>query len=208
MLMVGELPLAEPMLLDAAREAKSKGDRARLEWCLRAWASLGGATPPPVTVSAEAASARTWAEGQRPFRLFGSRMPDRIRVGLEDPAHVVGRVIVTVQESGRELQLLPLEGIAPDRMEFGLDRPLGADAEVRIRALLTAFGSEALLREVTLLGSSPTLPMAPDLREKQTATATRSVASTADERPFPWWWVGAAAVAAALVGASIWQETR
>jgi hypothetical protein len=198
------------MLLEAAREAKIKGDRARVEWCLKAWASLGGSSAPPVTVSAEAASARAWAEGQGAFRLFGSRMSDRIRVGLEDPAHAVGRVVVTIQERGREYQLLPLEGIAPDRMEFGLDRPLGADSEVRIRALLTKLGPEALLKEVTLLGPRAAVPMAPDLREKLTATASsaRTRSDSEDGHPFPWWWIGAAAVAAALAGAAIWQETR
>jgi hypothetical protein len=211
-LVVGELPPAEPLLLDAARAAKVTGDRARVEWCLRAWASLGGTSAPPVTVSAEAAAARAWAEGQTPFRLFGSRMSDRVRVGLEDPAHAVGRVIVTIQEQGREFQLRPLEGIAPDRMEFGLDRPLGADSEVRIRALMTKLGSEALLREVTLRAPpAAAVPMAPDLREKLTASATAARIGAEvepDDRPFPWWWIGAAAIAAALAGAAIWQETR
>jgi hypothetical protein len=64
---------------------------------------------------------------------------------------------------------------------------------------------------VTLLAPQASVPMAPDLREKLAATATAARAGPAvepDDRPFPWWWIGAAAIAAALAGAAIWQETR
>jgi hypothetical protein len=208
------VPPAESILLETAREAKIRGDRAKVEWCLRGWASLGGGAPPPVTVSAEAALARAWAQGRPPFRVFGSRLADRIRVGLEDPAGLVGRVVVTIKEGDRELTLVPLEGSAPDRMEFGLDRPIHPETEVRIAALMTKLGGEALIREVVLLESKAALPMAPDLREKlaassSTALARRAPAPSEPSGPLlPWWWIGAGVLACALAGAAIWQERR
>jgi hypothetical protein len=199
-----ELPPAAPALLEAALGAKARGDQAELTWCMQAWATLGEGTA-PAELSAEAKGAAEWAAARGRFRMFGSRLPDRIRVGIEDPAGAVGRVIVTIREGASERRLVQAEESAPDRMEFHLGGELGPGAEVQIDALLTRLGGEQLIRRA-LIASLEAAPTPPSPAKPARLKARRGAEPEASSTP--WWWIGAAIAAAALTGAAVWQETR
>jgi hypothetical protein len=214
LLLAGAPPEAPTrLLLDAAVTAKARRDKPKLEWCLRAWASLGGTETAPLSLAAEVAAAREWALRLPPLRAYGSRLPDRIRVGLEDPASVVGRVIVTVREAGVTRQLIQEEGHAEDRLEYHLESALGPDAEIRIALVMTKLGGEVVVREAVLAAAAdlPALPAFHSKTSTAAAAAELIAASThaASEGPrVPWWWIAGAAVAAGMVAAALWQETR
>ena len=183
-------------LLEVARQALANGDQARATRAARGLASLGDA-PVPQDLAALGVGATPT------FRLYGSRLADRVRVGLEDPAGLVGRLDVLVEVGGQTRALSPLEDHAAGRLEFGSRRPIPPDATIILRAWMTEFGTPMVLREVTSTLVAP--PTAPPKIEGATDT---DASAEAEVSPWQWWWIGAGVLAAALTGAAVWQETR
>lgn len=208
--LAGAPPDFESRLLDAARAAASEGDAAAAEALVFAWAGLVRAAAPPAEPlpGAELALARAWSEG--PFRLFGSRLEDRVRVGLHDPARLVDRLDVFLETSAgpRLMTLLPSPA---GRLEYGVDGPLPAEGDVRIVALSARLGPLEPFREVVLpppaaLGLPPP-PGAVPTSTLGAAGPALGVEPPPAEIEWPWWLAGAA-IAVGLVGAAVWQETR
>ncbi len=209
--LAGAPPDFETRLLDAARAAAALGDGTSAEALVFAWAGLVRASAPPAesVPGAEAALVRAWSEG--PFRLFGSRLEDRVRVGLHDPARLVDRldVFLDTPAGPRLMTLLPSPA---GRLEYGVDGPLPAGGDVRIVALSARLGALEPFREVVLpppaaLGLPPPPGAVATSSVGVAGPETGAVDPSAAEIEWPWWLAGAA-VAVGLVGAAVWQETR
>src|SRR5262245_23996159 len=115
---IAAAPNAEDFLLARAAEAAHKGDRGAVMAMLRGWATLGPIGSLPVGLEKEAAEALIWAEGAGRFRLFASRLEDRVRVGVHDPASILGRIDAFGVVGGERIQIARAESEATDRLEF------------------------------------------------------------------------------------------
>lgn len=189
----------ESRLIDVASESLASGDRPAAERALRRWASLTGATQPPQRL-VELTSSLT---DVGTFRLFGSRLEDRVRVALQDPEGLVGRLVVTVGEGEQTRQLTPLDDHASGRLEFG-GAAIPAGATITITAWMIEPGPPAVIRRIVLDAERVPPPAPSGARALDTAGPT----DDAEVATWQWWWIGAGVVAAALTGAAIWQESR
>lgn len=196
-------------LVAAAARAQAAGDAEVAARILRARATLGRTGPVPAALEPADAAARKWASGVGPLRLFASRVgTDRVRVGVDDPAEAVDRLEVVAVGAAGAARLTRAESEAAGRNEYLL--PAGSDGFVEIRAFMRARGEELLLTRTRLtapagLPEAPTAPAPPAL-DPSTPPADQDVA--ARDAQIGWWWFVAAGVAATLVGAAVWQETR
>src|SRR5687767_13175483 len=93
---------AEARLVEIALRAKKAGDADRVQHALRGWASLRHHHAFPPDLETEAADATSWATSSGYLRIYGSRLPGRVRVGVDDPASLVGRLDVYIQRSPTE----------------------------------------------------------------------------------------------------------
>ncbi len=198
-------PNAEDFLLSRAAAAKTAGDQETMTAALRGWASLGprGALPP--ALEREAATALLWAEGEGRFRLFASRLEDRVRVGVQDPAELVDHIEAFALIDGETIRIARTENEASGRLEFRIAQP---GATVRVTAVMKRFGGEVIIARAELAPSEKAaLPKVPDKSAFKRETAAIETAPVKDDA-LPWWWIAAGAAAACLAGAAIWQETR
>ena len=202
-----QMPVSEA-LVRCAREAKARADGAALRACLRGWASLGSDSVLP-GLEREAQEAIEWARKAGRFAVFGSRLPKasggpRVRVGIKDPAELVGRVDVYAVLEGKRVRLKQLVSGGVGRLEYQL--PLkGPQAEV-IMEVFTKNG--ALLTRSTLAGGAE-VPSAPDIKAIEAKLAPKAAPKAPEPKPaLAWWWIAAGVVAAALVGTAVWHETR
>ena len=143
-----------------------------------------------------------------PFRLFGSRLDDRVRVGLHDPHGLVGELIVTMVHGDARRRLSPIDALTPGRLEFGWNRPIPIDATIAIEAVMTKLGADMTLRRIVIGPvNDVALPKGPQIESSTTAAV-----ETGDRRQIDasvsWWLLGLGILAAGLAGAAVWQETR
>jgi hypothetical protein len=197
---------AEDYLLARAARAAEKGDRAQTSELLRAWATLGPRGGLPKGLEKEAAEALAWADGAGRFRLYASRLEDRVRVGSHDPAQLVGRIDAYAVIGGETLRITRAAEEASGRLEFRID---AVDAPVIIEAIMTRFGEEVIIARSELA------PIAKaELPEAQSKDAFKKTLVVEEEKTrgpedlTPWWLFVAGGAAALLIGGAIWQETR
>lgn len=203
---------ADPVavLLREAEVAAARGDEARRDRCLLGWASLQPRARPP-TGPLEAAAARALAQiqSQGGLDVYTSRLADRLRLGVHDPAGLVDRVDASVEVEGRRVRLSRMEGGALDRRDYRLPE---ARHPLVIELWSTQFGPELLLRQTVIAAGAPSLPGPPDpKRAAQVIDPGPEVVPIQAQAPTPlisWWWVAGGVLAAGLAGAAIWQETR
>lgn len=203
---------ADPVavLLREAEVAAAGGDEARRDRCLLGWASLQPRARPP-TGPLEAAAARALAQiqSQGGLDVYTSRLADRLRLGVHDPAGLVDRVDASVEVDGRRVRLSRMEGGALDRRDYRLPE---ARHPLVIELWSSQFGPELLLRQTVIAAGAPSLPGPPDpKRAAQVIDPGPEVVPIQAQAPTPlisWWWVAGGVLAAGLAGAAIWQETR
>src|SRR5690606_7819515 len=107
---------AETQLIEAARRAAARGDAPNVRRCLRGWASLRRQRDLPPGLEREAAEALSWAEDAGTLRIYGSRSGPRAKIGVEDPAGIVGRVDAWGQPvDGERYRLIRAESEAAGR---------------------------------------------------------------------------------------------
>jgi hypothetical protein len=199
-------PNAEDFLLARAHEAAAKGDRGALTELLRGWATLGPRGGLPVGLEKEAAEALAWADGVGRFRLFASRLEDRVRVGVYDPAALAARIDAFAVVNGETLRITRAADEVSDRLEFRID---AVDAPVIVEAVMTRFGTDVVLARAELApNQQAALPPAPDKNAFQRRKHKTEDVSVEPDQPTPWWLIAAGAAAALLAGAAVWQETR
>jgi hypothetical protein len=213
-------PSADQAFLNKAALAKRHHDAAGVTRALRAWATVAeradAKTAASVGLEAEAAEAIAWGKSAGRFELFITRLPDRVRVGVSDPAELLGRLDAFVDLKSERIRLRRLEDERQGRFEYGVDAALSTDREIVIEAVALGFGGEIVLKRVVLSGAaSEGVPKAPDPKVLADRTLTWRQRQAPPEpvepvtsEPFPWWILAAGAVAAILVGAAVWQETR
>jgi hypothetical protein len=200
-------------LLDVARRAKAAGDEKTVVLAMRGWATIADLTTLPKGLEAEADRALAFAKDKGRLQLFATKLTDRLHVGFRDPAEVVGRVDVFLEKSGERTRLRRLEDEDVDRFEYALDPKLAEGGTIAVEAIATRFGREILLRRITLSQDAESaLPSAPDIKVLEKHIAPKRVevkAQPRDDGPsMPWWLIAGGAIAVALLGAAIWQETR
>ena len=195
-------------ILDAAAEARASGDEDRVRGLLRAWASMSERTTAPPGFESEGVRAIAEIARSGLLRVYASRLPDRIRVGLRDPAKMVDRIVVTLRDGLTKRQLPRLLAHAAGRLEYGADEPIPPTAEIEVEVFYTGLGDDILVRRTVIspeLGGA--LPPVPSPEVMPEAPPQGSADGSAG-RGLTWWWVGGAIVAAALAGAAVWQESR
>lgn len=198
------------MLLEAARAADAQGDSAKRDRCLLGWASLQPRAQPPKGLEAPAARALAEIQARGGLDVYTSRLTDRVRIGVHDPAQLVDRVDAYAEVDGRRVRLARREGEAQDRRDYHLPAP---DHPLIIELYSTQFGAELLLRQAIIAAAAPPLPGPPDptraaQRIEPQATLEPNPTPAAPDEPLSWWWIAGGVVAAGLAGAAIWQETR
>ena len=189
---------ASDALVTQARLAVEANEPARARWCVRGWLSLN----PGASLPEGLASLASEVEAPPPFRLYASRLHHQVRVGLHDPAGLVGQLVVVTEEDGRVHRLSPTESVVADRLAFGTGEPLSAKAAITVSAYLTRFGEDVLIQRsvIPALADAPA-PPAPALQAPPSSPESTIT--------IPGWWViGVGVLAAALAGAAVWQETR
>lgn len=201
---------------DAARSflraAGAAGDDAsqRARW-LRAWATLVPESAElPVTLEAEAAAARAWASQRGSLRLYASRLRDRVRAGVGDPAGIVDHLAAYTRDASGQHLLARVESEQLDRWEYDLGAERSAKVVVVIEAVTRLLdGADVVVARVVLEPTDEAPPPAPDPAKLTGLLPERAPATEPAEEPLlAWWWIAGAAVAAALAGAAVWQELR
>ncbi len=194
---------AAPDPLALATAAEQRGDPAAVEHCLRVWAvSRASGEPPPSLLSA-AQEAQRWAQGQGEIRIFASRLPDRLRIGYEDPTGLVDAVTVYGEApDGSRIGLTQLETGVADRLEYRNPK----DQKVVIFALSQRCGGAALERAILAAGPA----LAPPSWTPPPPSQDKAEAPTAvDNQPsLAWWWIVGGVVAAGLVGFAAYDELK
>jgi hypothetical protein len=203
---------AEARLVELALRAKKAGDAARAQHALRGWASLRRHPSLPAGLETEAADASSWAQGTGYLRIYGSRLPGRVRVGVDDPALIVGRIDVFLQKpTGERARLTRAETEAAGRNEYLVPESAG-ELEIVVEALMTDFGPELVLRRSILApASSASVPAKPDPKKAAAQAGFEEVVvpPPPDETPiFAWWWIAIGVAAAGLAGVAIYQEAK
>lgn len=197
-------------LWSALEQAQAASDGAEVTRILRAWATLGSPGTPPEGLRGPAEQAQAWANQEGPLRVFVSRVsPSRVRVGVDDPAHAVDRLdVFSVAADGQVAQMTRAESEAAGRNEYTM--PEGPPRAVRVEALMLGSGGRIVLQTVELPAEPAGLPAAPTPAAPSPAAAVlpSPVPAPTAAADIPWWWIAASAVAAGLVGAAVWQETR
>ncbi len=195
---------AESRLVEVAVRAKRAGDAALTRKALRGWATLRRHPQLPAGLEPEAADATAWAAGAGQLRIYGSRLPDRVRVGVDDPAALVGRLDVSIAAAGGWARLTRARVEAAGRNEYTL--PVG-DREILIEAVMTDYGPEVVLRRSILAPPSRALP--PPKPAPKTAAAPPALVPGAPTAPAaPWWWIALGVACAGLAGVAIYQEAK
>ena len=203
--------LAQPADVDArlaeyAREAVSANRPARVEDALRVWATLRHRAQPLTEpdLRSPSADALSWAADQGLLRLYATRLPDRVRAGVRDPASAVARVeAFFLDAQGLRQRLFRMDEEDPTRFEYAL--PPGAEAhEVQVEAVMTRFGDPVVIARSVLVPGGASPPSAPVLAVEP-VEAPEPVAAP---EPFGWWWIAAGAIAAGLAGAAVVEELR
>lgn len=201
---------ATQVFLDAAKRAKKRGDTADLERRLQAWATLAPIDPPlPTGLEAEAAESLAWAKEHGRFRIFASRLEDRVSVGVEDPAHLVARVDAWIRDGDKQLQLVRVDSERADRWEYRLGLDRSSVAIVVIDAISTQTGKDLAIARAVFLPENDAPPVAPDPAKLAGVKPARTQEEIiAPERGLKWWWIVGGAIAVGFAGAAVWQETR
>jgi hypothetical protein len=198
------------VLWKRAEKAEALGNAEQRDRALLAWLSLGlgaEALAPPFEALSDTLLNRSRENGV--LRIFASRMGDRIRVALNDPMHVIGRVQCFIKSKKGWRLLTRLESHAISRFEYGAVGPLQASDEFRIEAYLPWPDDGVLIRRFLLVpqGQVPP-PNQPALYVAGTSTTADQLALKADEIQDLWWAVALGLVAAGFSGAAVWQESR
>lgn len=203
---IAAAPNAEDFLLARAAEASAKGDRGAVVELLHGWASLGPKAALPVGLEREAAEALVWAEHVGRFRVYASRLEDRVRVGVNDPANLAGRIDAFGIVGQERIQITRAETEASDRYEFKVD---AADKTVIVEAVMIKYGTDVVLARAELAPAKTTeLPSVPDRSAFQGLMKKHVDIAAPPEDITPWWLIAIGAAAALLAGAAVWQETR
>jgi hypothetical protein len=198
-------PDAGAALIEAARSARAAGDFGRVDRALRGWATLGRDRPLPAGLEGEAAAAIAWASKAGLLRLYGSRLPGRARVGLDDPASLVARLdAFGIGRDGSRYRLTRAEGEVVGRYEFVVP-PSASEHEIILEAVMIERGAEIVVKRAVLLPDEIEAPKPP---APKIAPVEPPPPSVEEDGAFAWWWIALGAVAAGLAGAAIWQETR
>jgi hypothetical protein len=203
---------AEARFVEIALHAKKLGDAAATQKALRGWASLRRHQSLPVGVETEAADATSWAADAGQLRIYGSRLPGRVRVGVDDPALIVDRLDVFLAPPNRERsRLTRADTEAAGRNEY-LVPETAVDMEIVVEAV-HAFGKdEVVLRRAILVPSGANVvPEQPDPKKMAVRAGFKEekvVPPPEPEPAFAWWWIAIGAVAAGLAGVAIYQEAK
>lgn len=197
------------LLLRAAERAWRAGHRPEAERHLRAWATLGGSGTPATPLRSAAEEARSWALEAGRFRLYASRIQDRVRVGVHDPAGLVTRVRATARAGEASSVLRRLESEAPGRIEYVLEPGLPPEVEIEVVAEMNVEGEIVLLRRLTLVPPGRlTLPPAPDPTQAPPGPAPHLSLPPDGGPGLAWWWIVVGVAALGFAGAAIVQEAR
>ncbi|MCC7384433.1 MAG: hypothetical protein IT384_21480 [Deltaproteobacteria bacterium] len=214
MLALALLILAAPddpsgLLLRAAERAWRAGHRPAVERHLRAWATLGGNGTPATPLRSAAEEARSWALEAGRFRLYASRIQDRVRVGVHDPAGLVTRVRATARAGDASSVLQRLESESPGRIEYVLEPGLPPDVDIEVVAEMNVEGETVLLRRLTLVPPGRlTLPPAPDPTRPPPGPIPHAAPPPGEDPGLAWWWIVVGVAALGFAGAAIVQEAR
>jgi hypothetical protein len=203
---------AEARLVEVALRAKRAGDAAAVRRALRGWASLRHHPSLAAGLEAEAADAASWAADAGYLRIYGSRLTDRVRNGVDDPALIVGRLDVFLQRpTGERARLTRAGSEALGRNEY-LVPASARELEIVIEAVMTDFGPEVILRRSILLpASGAAVPEQPDPKRaaEKAGVVQEVIAPPRQETPiFSWWWIAIGVAAAGLAGFAIYEDVK
>lgn len=183
-----------------AAEAEGARDDAQRRACLEVGASVLGAGG---EVGSDAPSElvalrRAAGDGLRLTATFGNGF---VQARLTDPLRVVRKVEARIGGV-----------LLPHTEQDALRFPLSAhDAPIVLRALAAKCRPGAVLSELTLTPTAPSLPPPPDpkaaaMRIAPPRAAAPPVVAPPREQPFAWWWWAVAGLAAAGLGAAVVGE--
>ena len=182
---------------------------------MRGWASLQPTAPPDDPALARfqlrgaALDALAFVEKEGPLRVYGSWRDGEVKVGLHDPARIVDRVDVWVEDT--EGNRVRLRRGVDGRLRYKLDAEV--ERSVVIEAVFVGVRGVVLAQTRLAPSAAPVaLPAAPDpkaLRDRLDDRPLKRAPQPAGSQPaVRWWWVVAGIAAAALTGTAIVQELQ
>ena len=201
---------ASEVLWAEAVTAHRENDPSAVEKYLWQWLSLESqmrAIPPPFGALSDKLIEKRQANGA--FRIYASRLPDRIRLALTDPAEVLGRVQVFVKTPQNWRLLSRLESHAVNRFEFGDIGPLSSDATYKIEAYMRWPHDDILIRTNYLYPEEDQLQPRLSLSQTDSTTTTCALVSDcppADSKATLWWTFAVGIFALGFAGGAVWQE--
>jgi hypothetical protein len=210
-----ESMMASEVLWQRALQAQARDDLPGTEHALWGWLTLQSemrGLPPSFGHFNDKLLSKLQTQG--PIRVYGSRMSDRVRVALTDPARVIGRIQVFKRTPHGWRMLSRLQSHAGDRYEYGEVGPLDVGDQIRIEAYMLWPNHEILVRRVHLLPEASILrPSGP--RDVLAKTSTRAQncgqdesCSQKDNLSDVWWTLALGVLALGFAGGAVWQEQR
>ena len=221
MLCVGTLLVASPAfdpeltdraLLEGAAVALSQDDPTGARVLLFGWATRAARSGPPPGLEALGREALVRAARVPRLRVFASRRADGLSVGVTDPARLVGHVEVYAELPEGRVRLPERPSFLPGRRRFAIPRDAGP---IIVQAISDRLGQPLVVAEARISApvERPQVPSGPDPPVwgsdlLDSGPPGPEGIPPAAARDAPWWWWLAGAVAAGLLGAAVWQETR
>ena len=195
------------LLWSVALEAEKTGDLQEKERALWGWMTLKQevrSIPEPFQAWTDRLQKRLETSGA--VRVFAARLQDRVRLTVNDPAQILGRVQVYIATPQGYRLLTRLDSHAVNRNEYGGIGPLDSDAKVMVQAYLR-WPHDHLLAKAVYLEQQGTLP-GPKF---EPAVAAACLRCDEPKRYVPyngsvWWLVGLAVFSTGLAAGAAWQE--
>ena len=204
--------MAEQVLWKRAEEAQARGEPSVVKESLWAWMTLQSemrALPPPFTQWSDALIEKRQAEGS--LRIYGSRMADRVRLAVSDPAQVVGRIQVFLKTGKTWRMLSRLESHAESRYEYGELGPLSKQDLFKIEAYMLWPNADVLVRRIHLYpeekGLSPSIAIVNTSTASHDCRVSKSCSELESMRSV-WWTLALGVLAVGFAGGAVWQELR
>ena len=191
-----------------ALKAQVQQDKRTRDQAILGWLSLSpdvSVLPAPFEQLSDELVTRAQETGA--LRIFASRMQDRIRIAIHDPAKVVGRIQCFIKKPSGWRLLSRLESHAVSRFEYGDVGTLSASDEFRVEAYLPWPDDGILVRRFRILQESKVQLPALPLEKAVTSTNTASRRWADGDSPSDLWWALAIGVIAlGFTGTAVWQE--
>jgi len=204
--------MASQTLWEQALEAKSRGDLSVARKSLWGWMTLQSemrALPSPFEELSDALIEKLQAEG--PLRIYGSRMTDRVRVAVSDPAGVVGRVQVFLKTPTAWRMLTRLESHAVSRFEYGEVGTLTKQDFLKIEAYMLWPNADVLVRRIHLYPEETRIRPSASIAHTSSASEDCAVSRSCSELESMnsvWWTLALGVLAIGFAGGAVWQELR